>query len=126
MSVERATGRVLVVEDDISIAGVLADVLEDEGYEVAVSDDGDALALAVADPPGLVLLDAMMPRMDGPEVCRLLQADPRTREVPVVFVTALQPEVLARRARGCTYQGLIRKPFTLDDVLAAVRRHLPD
>ncbi|MDP9372756.1 MAG: response regulator [Chloroflexota bacterium] len=126
MSVERATGRVLVVEDDFAIAGVLADVLEDEGYAVAVSDNGDAVAVALAEPPGLVLLDAMMPRMDGPEVCRRLRADPRTRDVPVVFVTALPGEVLARRADGCTYQGLIRKPFTLDDVLAAVRRYLPD
>ncbi len=113
MSVERATGRVLVVEDDFAIAGVLADVLEDEGYAVAVSDDGEALALALADPPELILLDAMMPRMDGPEVCRRLRADPRTREVPVVFVTALQPEVLARRVGGCTYQGLIWPAFTM-------------
>ena len=70
--------RILIVEDEAGIAEVLGDLLGDEGYETALSVDGAALATAADDPPALILLDVMMPGMDGPEVCRRLKADPRT------------------------------------------------
>lgn len=122
MDAAAPAGAILVVEDDQQIAAILTDLLEGEGYRVATAVDGQALALAQADPPALVLLDVMMPGMDGAEVCRRLKADPRTRDVPVVFVTALPPDVLLARLGGCAYEGLIRKPFGLDEVLATVRR----
>ncbi len=117
--------RVLVVEDDPDVAGVLHDLLTDEGYRVTVSSDGQSLAAAQANPPNLILLDVMMPGMDGPEVCRRLQADPRTRAIPVVFITAVAPSLTAQRLAGCQYAGIIRKPFTLDEVLTTVAHHLP-
>ena len=116
--------RVLIVEDEPGIAEILADLLADEGYSPAVCVDGAALATARADPPDLILLDAMMPGMDGPEVCRRLKADPRTVGVPVVFLTALPRETLAARLGDCPHEGVLPKPFRLDDVLAVVRRHL--
>ena len=116
--------RVLIVEDEAGIAEVLADLLGDEGYETAVSVDGAALGAVADAPPALILLDVMMPGMDGPEVCRRLKADPRTAHVPVVFVTALPPETLAARLGDCPYDDVLPKPFTLDGVLAVVRRHL--
>jgi CheY-like chemotaxis protein len=116
--------RVLIVEDEAGIAEVLADLLCDEGYETAVSVDGAALAAVADAPPALILLDVMMPGMDGPEVCRRLKADPRTARVPVVFLTALPPETLAARLGDCPYDDVLSKPFTLDGVLAVVRRHL--
>ena len=116
--------RVLIVEDEAGIAEVLADLLGDEGYETAVSMDGAALAEAAGAPPALILLDVMMPGMDGPEVCRRLKADPRTAGVPVVFLTALPRETLAARLGDCPYDDVLSKPFTLDGVLAVVRRHL--
>ena len=115
---------ILIVEDEPGIAEILADLLADEGYAPAISADGAALAAARADPPGLVLLDAMMPGMDGPEVCRRLKADPRTAQVPVVFLTALPTQALAARLGECPHEGVLPKPFHLDDVLAVVRRHL--
>ena len=116
--------RVLIVEDEAGIAEVLADLLGDEGYETAVSVDGAALAAVVDAPPALILLDVMMPGMDGPEVCRRLKADPRTARVPVVFLSALPPATLAARLGDCPHDGILPKPFTLDGVLAMVRRHL--
>ncbi len=126
MSGQEAAGAVLVVEDDPHIAGVLTDLLEDEGYRVRLGVDGQALAAALADPPRLVLLDVMMPGMDGIEVCRRLKGDPRTRDVPVVFVTAMPTDVLSTRLGDTPYEGVIRKPFTLLDVLDTVQRHLDD
>ena len=117
-------GRILIVEDEGPIAEILADLLAEEGYQATVSEDGAALAAALAEPPDLVLLDAMLPGMDGPEVCRRLKADPRTRHVPVVFLTAMPPDILAARLGDCAYDGLIRKPFRLVDVLATVERSL--
>ena len=72
MTTAQGAGSVLVVEDDSSIAQVLTTLLEDEGYRVATGVDGQALASALADPPGLVLLDVMMPGIDFLEVCRRL------------------------------------------------------
>ena len=115
----------LIVEDEPGIAAILADLLADEGYAPAVSVDGAALAAAHADPPGLILMDAMMPGMDGPEVCRRLKADGRTARVPVVFLTAMPRDTLAARLGDCPHEGVLPKPFHLDDVLAVVRRHLP-
>src|SRR5207244_3223130 len=119
-----AARQVLVVDDDQFIAEVLVDILEEEGYRVAASFDGDAVAIARDNPPGLVLLDVMMPEMDGPEVCRRLNADPRTRHVPVVFMTAVPESVLGKRLAGCAYEAVISKPFSLDDVLITVERHV--
>ena len=65
-----------------------------------------------------------MPGMDGLEVCRRLKADPRTARVPVVFLSALPPATLAARLSDCPHDGILPKPFTLDGVLAMVRRHL--
>jgi CheY-like chemotaxis protein len=126
MSAHEVPDAVLVVEDDPHIAGVLNDLLEDEGYRVRTGVDGQALRAALADPPRLVLLDVMMPGMDGIEVCRRLKSDPRTRGVPVVFVTAMPTDILAARLGNIPYEGVIRKPFTLIEVLNAVQRHLEE
>lgn len=116
------TAIVLIVEDDQQIVGILTDLLVDEGYRVIAGVDGQGLAVALAEPPALVLLDVMMPGMDGVEVCRRLRADARTREVPIVFLTAVPPELLAQQLGDLPYQGVIRKPFHLDEVLATVER----
>jgi DNA-binding response OmpR family regulator len=120
----KRAGRVLIVEDEPRIAEILADLLADEGYAPMVSVDGAALATAHSEPPALILLDAMMPGMDGPEVCRRLKADPRTAHVPVVFLTAMPTQALAARLGDCPHDGVLPKPFHPDDVLAVVRRHL--
>ena len=118
-------GHILIVEDEPAIAELLAEILADEGYRVTVTVGEAALAEAREDPPALVLLDVMMPGMDGPTVCRHLKADARTARVPVIFLTALPAQVLAARLGDCTHEGLLGKPFDFDELLAAVRRHLP-
>ena len=121
----RSPCRILIVEDEPAIADLLADLLADEGHAALVRVDGAAVERAREDPPGLVLLDVMMPGMDGPEVCRRLKADPRTAQVPVLFLTALPARVVAARLGDCPHEGVLGKPFDFDELLAAIRRHLP-
>ena len=117
--------RVLVVDDDKDISDVLAAALADEGYAVATGSDGRALEVALADPPDLVLLDFQMPVMDGVEVCRRLREDPRTRDIPVIFLTATPEPLVRSRLGDCRYHGLIPKPCDLDELLDAVASHCP-
>lgn len=121
---ETATGDIFVVEDDPQIAAMLTDFLEDEGYQVRTGVNGGALAEALAAPPALVLLDLMMPGLDGIEFCRRFRDNPATATVPVVFVTAAPPGIFEARLRTVNYQQLIRKPFTLSEILSSVRHYL--
>ncbi|HET8630127.1 MAG TPA: response regulator [Thermomicrobiales bacterium] len=117
-------GHILVVEDDGTIADVLAELLTGEGYRVTVGVDGAAVDAARADPPDVVLLDLWMPGMDGAEVCRRLKADPRTRRAPIVFVTATPAGVVGRHLAGCEYAAVIHKPFDIAALLDTVARLL--
>jgi len=83
-----ARKRILVVDDDPLATGPLRQILAEKGYEVAAVAGGDeALALLGRDAFDLVLLDVLMPGLSGYDVCRRIREDPRTRELPVVFLT---------------------------------------
>ena len=122
---DRVPPTILIVDDEPAITEILADLLADEGYRVATAADGVAVPDALTEAPGLVLLDVMMPDVDGIEVCRRLQADARTADVPIILVTAASPETLERRAGACRCAGVICKPYRLDQILDAVHQHLP-
>ena len=82
--------RILVIDDDEWILRMVTTVLRSERYEVITAGDGEeGLATAQSSRPDLVLLDVMMPKMDGFEACRRLKADEQTRHIPVLMVTAL-------------------------------------
>ena len=116
---------ILIVDDVPTNIQVLAEALR-KHYRVQVATNGrDALAVAQTRPqPDLVLLDVMMPAMDGFEVCRRLKEDPATRHIPVVFVTA--KDDVADEERGLMLGAVddIAKPFHLPVVRARVRNHL--
>jgi putative two-component system response regulator len=119
-----AAGRshVLVV-DDISLnRQFLKDELEDEGYLVSTAEDGEqALAIVAEDPPDLILLDVMMPKLDGFEVCRRLKSDERTILIPVVMVTALT--ATHERIKGIEVgaDDFLSKPHNRLELLTRVR-----
>ena len=115
---------ILVVDDNPLIARLLTEALLDEGYRAEMIAGADVLARALAAPPRLVLLDVLMPGLDGPALCRQLRADPRTVDVPIVFISALPPAALAVRLTGCPYDAILAKPFDLDVVTETVRRFL--
>ena len=122
---EASRKTILVVDDTQENIDVLTGILSD-GYTVKVATSG-RLALKVAfsaKPPDLILLDVMMPEMDGYEVCRLLKADERTRNIPVIFVTAkseVEDEIYGFSQGAADY---IVKPISAPIVLARVKTHL--
>ena len=105
--------RVLIVDDDDAIREVAQAALElVGGWQVDLATSGqEAVELARADPPDVVLLDVMMPVMDGPTTFAELQADPRTADVPVVLLTAKVQPAERRRWDGLGVAGVLMKPF---------------
>jgi DNA-binding response OmpR family regulator len=114
--------RVLIVEDEPDIRDLLAFHLQREGYQVATCWTGaDALRLVRAAPPDLVLLDLMLPGVDGLEVCRRLRQDPVTAALPVVIVTAKGEEMDRVLGLELGADDYIVKPFSPKEVVARVR-----
>jgi CheY-like chemotaxis protein len=118
--------RILVVEDDELIRESLVEVLGDNGYEVIGAADGqEALDQLdqLPDPPCLIVLDLMMPVMDGREFRRIQREDPRHRDIPVVVISAFRD--LDEIAKELAPIGHFKKPIKLADLLAVVQTHCP-
>lgn len=114
--------KVLVVEDEVDILDVLAYALSREGYRVRSARDGEtAVRLAREDAPNLILLDLMLPGLDGIDVCRRLKVDTVTREIPIVMVTAKGEESDIVLGLGVGADDYITKPFSPKELLARVK-----
>jgi CheY-like chemotaxis protein len=116
---------ILVIDDTPANLRLLFQMLSEHGYRVRLTTSGkQAIEAARAAVPDLILLDIMMPEMDGYEVCGRLKTDERTRDVPVIFISALDEtldQVAAFSIGGVDY---IPKPFQVEEVLARVKTHL--
>jgi DNA-binding response OmpR family regulator len=116
-----AKANILVVDDKPEALNLLANLLTREGYKVRPVPDGQmALSVARSVPPDLVLLDIMMPGLDGYEVCQQLKADERTHDIPVIFITVLNDDVNKVKAFAAGGVDYITKPFRIEEVLARV------
>lgn len=114
--------KILIVEDDHNIVELLTYNLEQEGYDVHVALNGaDALQRAAADVPDLVILDLMLPEIDGLEVCRLLKRDQRTAAIPVIMLTAKGEEIDRIVGLELGADDYIAKPFSPREVVLRVR-----
>ena len=114
--------RVLIVEDEPDIRDLLVFHLVREGYQVTQSRSGaEALRLARATPPDLVLLDLMLPEMDGLEVCRRLRQDPATMALPIVMLTARGDEVDRVLGLELGADDYVVKPFSPRELVARIR-----
>ena len=111
--------RILIVEDDHALAQVLCDNLVFEGYQVEIATDGDdALARVRAQAPDLVLLDLMLPRMDGFDVCRAI-AD-SGRRTPIIIITARQRQEDKIHGLELGADDYVTKPYALEELLARI------
>ncbi|MDB9315054.1 adenylate/guanylate cyclase domain-containing protein [Spirulina sp. CS-785/01] len=122
---QSSKGNILVIDDIPANLRLLTAMLKSQGYDVRPALNGKiALAAAQSIPPDLILLDIMMPDMDGYEVCRQLKAHPQTQAIPVVFLSALdetEDKIKAFNVGGADY---ITKPFQKAEVLARVKNQL--
>lgn len=116
---------ILVVDDTPANLEVVSEALSDAGFEVAIATDGErAIKQAERSCPGLILLDIMMPGMDGFETCRRLKASSITKEIPVIFMTALSDSTDKIRGFNLGAVDYITKPFHEAEVIARVKTHL--
>ncbi|MEG4998291.1 ATP-binding response regulator [Microcoleus sp. B4-D4] len=122
---EENKGNILIVDDTPENLQVLSATLSDRGYKVRGVINGKmAIRAARSGSPDLILLDIKMPEMDGYEVCTQLKADPKTEEIPVIFISALDEvldKVTAFQVGGVDY---ITKPFQIEEVLARIEHQL--
>jgi len=120
-----APKKILIVDDEESIRTVLTFVFENAGYDVVAAANGDeGLEKVFAFRPDLVILDLMMPNVDGWEVMRLLRADARTEKIPVVLLTAkgeIRDKMFALQQGATDY---VTKPFSRPDLLRRVEEIL--
>ncbi len=118
-------GDILIVDDTPANLRLLTGMLSEQGYKVRAAPNGKlALRAAHVAPPDLILLDINMPDMNGYEVCAALKDDPTTRDIPIIFISALdqtEDKVKAFTLGGVDY---VTKPFQIEEVLARVRTHL--
>ena len=114
---------ILVVDDELGSAEVLALILEEEGYRAFCAVNGAlGLAKAIEVLPDLVIVDYMMPLMDGAEFARALRADPRLAHTRIVLNSGLPEFVI--RDQFDTYDAFLRKPFKVETLLAVIQRLL--
>ncbi|RRJ94620.1 hybrid sensor histidine kinase/response regulator [Opitutaceae bacterium TAV4] len=119
------TGRILVVDDEPLNVAILKRALQRAGLTVAAAHNGpDALALVASHRPDLILLDVMMPHMDGLEICRRLQANDDTRSIPVIFITGHTSKQDKLHGLGVGAVDYITKPIDLEETLARVQTQL--
>jgi DNA-binding response OmpR family regulator len=117
--------RILIVDDEPNIVVSLEYLLKREGLETAVAADGEAaLAELERSPPDLVVLDIMLPKLNGFEVCRRIRAEPRWRSVRVLMLTAKSRDTEVSKGLGLGADAYVTKPFSTKDLVALVRRLL--
>lgn len=120
-----ARGRILIVDDAPFNLRLLTAMLQDDGYEVRQAISGKfALQVLPVVQPDLILLDINMPEMDGYEVCRILKQTPEAKDIPIIFISALDGALDKEKAFAVGGLDYITKPFQVKDVLTRVQTHL--
>jgi DNA-binding response OmpR family regulator len=117
--------RILIVDDDEDVLDMTQTFLESRGCDVALARSGeDALKAIEAAPPNLILLDVMMPKMDGFWLCRVIKSDPRFRLIPVIFLTAKDDAQSRMEGQKCGGDDYLTKPFDLDALEVRIKAQL--
>jgi DNA-binding response OmpR family regulator/anti-anti-sigma regulatory factor len=117
--------QVLIVDDDATVLGLLDEAFAPDEYDLVVASNGArGLELASTERPDVVLLDALMPGMDGFEVCQRLKANPATMDLPIIFMTACDEPAQRVRAFESGAVDYISKPFEMSELVARLRTHI--
>lgn len=117
--------QLLLVEDDYYSAEILKCALEAKGHNVTLSTNGkDALTMVHNKQPQLIILDVMMPKMDGYHFCRLLKFDARFKHIPIILVSSKIQDADRELGLACGGDEYIAKPFDLDMLINTVEKYL--
>ena len=117
-------GTILVADDELNIRLLVGNLLGGDYDVLKASNGAEALDLARRQKPGLILMDIMMPNMDGYSACHAIKNDEATAKIPVVMVTAVGQELNRMFAKQMGADGYITKPFQLQDLLDTIGRFL--
>jgi DNA-binding response OmpR family regulator len=113
---------VLIVDDEPNIIVPLQFLMEQNGYDVVVAATGEAaMAAMAANRPDLILLDIMLPGIDGYQVCQTIRAKPEWREIKIIFISAMGREVDVAKGLALAADAYITKPFAIADVVEKVK-----
>src|SRR5450755_1412291 len=113
--------KIMVAEDDIGILEAMQIMLEDAGYEVITTVDGQTVQDVTEDLPDVLLLDIWMSGMDGTEICQHLKSQPRTQHIPIILCSANKDT--QKLAKECGADDFIMKPFEMMDFLNKVKKY---
>jgi DNA-binding response OmpR family regulator len=117
--------RILVVEDDADLVELLSFNLKQAGFSVGTAlEGGEAIKKARSILPDVILLDLMLPELDGFAVCDILRRDPRTASIPVVILTAMSSQLARLTGLDCGARDFITKPFSTKDLLTRLENVL--
>jgi len=116
---------ILVVEDEQALALLLKYNLEKEGYDVIIEDRGDkVLDAAIKNTPSLILLDWMLPKMSGVDVCKLIRSKPDLKNIPIIMLTAKSQEEDKVKGLNAGADDYVTKPFSVPELMARVRTNM--
>ncbi|MGB9628569.1 MAG: response regulator transcription factor [Thermodesulfobacteriota bacterium] len=119
------TKKILMVDDEVDLVETVRFPLEMEGYQVLVSYNGeDALNQARKEEPDLIILDIMLPKLDGYKVCRLLKFDERYKHIPILMLTAKTQEKDKLLGKETGADEYITKPFEINELLEKIKNYL--
>lgn len=125
MSINNIIQTILVVDDSKAVSEYVQVVLEERGYKTITANNGSqAMVMAVEYRPDLILLDIMMPDVDGYTICGQLKADRKTRDIPVIFLSALNSQFDKIKAFKCGAVDFVTKPIQVEELTARVKSHL--
>jgi two-component system cell cycle response regulator len=114
--------RILIVDDEIDTLNLLSTLLELSGYTpIATLNSVEAIAIADAEKPDVVLLDIMMPVLDGFTLCKMMRANPMTKNLPIIFVTAYSLLDLKERQHEAGADWVVHKPIDIDDLMGVIQ-----
>lgn len=117
--------KILLIEDEVNIALMIRKFLESEGFEVFVENNGVAgVERAFSEKPDLILLDLVLPKMNGFLVCETLKSDGKTRNIPILVISAKAEEHDIKRAKELGADDYIVKPIEIKNLLKAIKKYL--
>lgn len=119
--------KILFIEDEPDMVAIMEPRLRNAGFKMLSAPNGiQGLRAAVDEKPDLILLDILMPHMDGYEACERLKKDPQTKDIPVIVVTAVESKSLEDNCKFVGADDFIRKPYDPEELIAKIKKILKD